>query len=84
MRFSLRCLEKASPDTKAHYADLGIDLVRLSRIHVSIVKRGITQFEIVSESYYIEELWSQIKVVTDSAFALAEIALKKEANYEEN
>ena len=81
---ALRCMEKASADTKAYYEELGIDLVRLSKIHVAIVKRGITQFEYVSESYYTEELWSQIKVVTDSAFALAEIALKKEANYEEN
>lgn len=81
---ALRCMEKASGDTKAYYEELGIDLVRLSKIHVAIVKRGITQFEYVSESYYTEELWSQIKVVTDSAFALAEIALKKEANYEEN
>ena len=56
---------------------LGIDLTRLSKIHVAIVKRGITQFEYVSESYYTEELWSQIKVVTDSAFALAEIVLNK-------
>ena len=75
---ALRCMEKASPDTKAYYEELGIDLVRLSKIHVAIVKRGITQFEYVSESYYIEELWSQIKVVTDSTFALAEIAIKKE------
>ena len=75
---ALRCMEKASADTKAYYEDLGIDIVRLSKIHVAIVKRGITQFEYVSESYYTEELWSQIKVVTDSAFALAEIALKKE------
>jgi len=73
---ALRCLEKASDDTKAHYENLGIDLVRLSKIHVAIVKRGITQFELVSENYYIEELWSQIKVVTDSAFALAEIATR--------
>ena len=73
---ALRCLEKASDDTKSYYAELGIDLVRLSKIHVAIVKRGITQFEIVSENYYIEELWSQIKVVTDSAFALAEIATR--------
>ena len=75
---ALRCMEKASADTKAYYEELGIDLVRLSKIHVAIVKRGITQFEYVSESYYTEELWSQIKVVTDSAFALAEIAIKKE------
>ena len=75
---ALRCMEKASPDTKAYYEELGIDLVRLSKIHVAIVKRGITQFEYVSESYYTEELWSQIKVVTDSTFALAEIAIKKE------
>ena len=74
---ALRCMEKASSDTKAYYADLGIDLTRLSKIHVAIVKRGITQFEYVSESYYTEELWSQIKVVTDSAFALAEIVLNK-------
>ena len=73
---ALRCLEKASPETKEHYASLGIDLVRLSKIHVSIVKRGITQFELISESYYVEELWSQIKVVTDSAFALADIATR--------
>lgn len=75
---ALRCMEKASADTKAYYENLGIDLARLSKIHVAIVKRGITQFEYVSESYYTEELWSQIKVVTDSAFALAEIAIKGE------
>ena len=33
-------------------------------------------FELINENYYTEELWSQIKVVTDSAFALADIALR--------
>ena len=65
-------------DTKKYYDDLGIDLVRLSKIHVAIVKRGISQFELINENYYIEELWSQIKVVTDSAFALANIILEEE------
>lgn len=73
---ALKCLSKASEDTKMHYERLGIDLARLSKIHVAIVKRGISPFELINENYYIEELWSQIKVVTDSAFALAEIALR--------
>jgi hypothetical protein len=72
---ALKCLTRASEDTKAYYDDLGIDLTRLSKIHVAIVKRGISPFELINENYYIEELWSQIKVVTDSTFALADIAL---------
>ena len=75
---ALKCLTKASEDTKKHYEDLGIDLVRLSKIHLAIVKRGISPFELINENYYIEELWSQIKVVTDSAFALAQIILGEE------
>ena len=51
------------------------ELARLSKIHVAIVKRGITPFELINENYYIEELWSQIKVVTDSTFALVDIVL---------
>ncbi len=73
---ALKCLTRASEDTKKYYEGLGIDLVSLSRIHVAIVKRGISPFEHVNENYYVEELWSQIKVVTDSTFALAEIALR--------
>lgn len=74
---ALKCLKDASDDTKSYYDDLGIDLMRLSKIHVAIVKRGISPFELINENYYIEELWSQIKVVTDSAFALADIALSE-------
>ena len=73
---ALKCLTRASDDTKSHYERLGIDLASLSKIHLAIVKRGISPFEVINENYYIEELWSQIKVVTDSAFALAEIALR--------
>lgn len=75
---ALKCLTKASEDTKKYYDDLGIDLVRLSKIHLAIVKRGISPFELINENYYIEELWSQIKVVTDSAFALANIIIGEE------
>ena len=73
---ALKCMTRASEDTKKHYQDLGVDLVQLSKIHLAVVKRGITPFELISENHYIRELWSQIKVVTDSAFALAEIALR--------
>jgi hypothetical protein len=73
---ALKTMTRASEDTKKHYSDLGIDLPRLSKIHLAIVKRGITPFELINENYYMEELWSQIKVVIDSAFALADIALR--------
>ncbi len=73
---ALKCLTRASDDTKKYYEKLGIDLIELSRIHVAIVKRGISPFELVNENYYVEELWSQIKIVTDSAFALASLALQ--------
>ena len=73
---ALKCMTRASEDTKKYYSDLGVDLVQLSKIHLAVVKRGITPFELISENHYIRELWSQIKVVTDSAFALAEIALR--------
>ena len=49
---------------------------------MAIVKRGISPFEVISENYYIEELWNQIKIVTDSTFALANIVLDKEEKYE--
>ena len=73
---ALKCMTRASEDTKKYYYDLGIDLVALSKIHLAVVKRGISPFELIKENYYMEELWSQIKIVTDSAFALAEIALR--------
>lgn len=73
---ALKSMTRASEDTKKYYNDLGIDLTRLSKIHVAIVKKGISPFELINENYYMEELWSQIKVVTDSAFALANIALR--------
>lgn len=73
---ALKCMTRASEETKKYYEDLGVDLISLSKIHLAVVKRGISPFELVNENYYMEELWSQIKVVTDSAFALAEIALR--------
>ena len=73
---SIKCLQRASAGTKLYYPDLGIDVNRLSRIHVAIVKRGISPFELIDENYYVEELWSQIKVITDSTFAIAEEILK--------
>lgn len=73
---ALKVMTRASDETKKYYYDIGVDLPSLSKIHLAIVKRGITQFELINENYYIEELWSQIKVVTDSAFALANIALR--------
>lgn len=73
---ALKTMTRASEDTKKYYNDIGVDLTRLSKIHLAIVKKGITQFELINENYYMEELWSQIKVVTDSAFALAKIALR--------
>lgn len=73
---ALKAMSRASEDTKKYYHDIGVDIVELSKIHLAIVKKGITQFELINENYYMEELWSQIKVVTDSAFALAKIALR--------
>ena len=73
---ALKCMSRASDDAKRYYEYLGVDIVSLSKIHLAVVKRGISPFELVNENYYMEELWRQIKVVTDSAFALAEIALR--------
>ena len=75
---AIKTLSRASEDTKKYYNDLGLDVARLSKIHVAVVKKGLSPFESISEEYYVEELWNQIKVVTDSTFALANIAIKGE------
>lgn len=73
---AIKCLARASDETKKYYFDLDIDVNKMSKIHTAIVKKGMTPFELINENYYIEELWGQIKIVTDSAFALASLALQ--------
>lgn len=73
---AIKCLSRASEETKKYYNELCVDVVRLSKIHVAIVKKGMSPFELINENYYVEELWGQIKTITDVTFALANIALR--------
>ncbi len=73
---AIKGLEKASNETKNVLQDLGVDMKRLIKPHVLVVQKGMSPFESISENYYLEELWDQIKVLNKLCLSLGEIVLK--------
>ena len=51
---------------------LEIDMKRLIRPHVLIVQKGMSPFEVISENYYLEELWEQIKILNRLCVSVGE------------
>ena len=73
---AIKSLERACNDTKESLITLGIDIKRLIKPHVLIVQKGMSAFELISENYYLEELWDQIKVLNKLCISLSNVVLK--------
>lgn len=72
---AIKGLERSSLDTKEVLLSLEIDMKRLIKPHVLVVQKGMSPFEIISENYYLEELWEQIKILNKLSVSLAEYVL---------
>ena len=73
---AIKCLEKSSEDTKVVLKDLEVDMKRLIRPHVLVVQKGMSPFDTISENYYLEELWDQVKILTKLCASFSEIIRK--------
>ena len=69
---AIKALEKSDEKTKDFLIDSEIDLKKLIKPHVLIVQRGMSPFDVISENYYLEELWDQIKILNKLVVSLAE------------
>ena len=72
---AIKGLERASEETKKSLVNLGIDMKKLIRPHVLIVQKGMSPFELISENYYLEELWEQIKILNKLCLSLGDVIL---------
>ena len=73
---AIKGLERSTEDTKEVLNNLDVDMKRLIRPHVLIVQKGMSPYEAISENYYLEELWEQIKILNKLCFSFGEIILK--------
>ena len=69
---AIKGLERSSDETKDLLKLLDVDMKRLIRPHVLMVQKGMSPFEVISENYYLEELWEQIKILNKLSFAFGE------------
>lgn len=72
---AIKGLERSSEETKEKLTTLEIDIKRLIKPHVLIVQKGMSPFDTISETYYLEELWEQIKILNKLCLSLSEIIL---------
>lgn len=73
---AIKVLERSSSDTKEALTELNVDMKRLIKPHVLVVQKGMSPFEVISENYYLEELWNQIKVLNKLCLSLQEVIFK--------
>ena len=73
---AIKILERSNDKTKHVLEELEIDLKRLIKPHVLIVQKGMSPYDTISENYYLEELWEQIKILNKLCVSLSEIILK--------
>ena len=73
---AIKGLERSSDDAKAVFKDLELDIKRLIKPHVLVVQKGMSPFEIISENYYLEELWEQTKILNKLCISFSEVVLK--------
>ena len=73
---AIKGLERSSDDTKEVLNELNVDMKRLIKPHVLIVQKGMSPFEVISENYYLEELWEQIKTLNKLCISLGEAIFK--------
>ena len=72
---AIKGLERACEETKEVLKNLEIDMKRLIKPHVLIVQKGMSPYDTISENYYLEELWEQIKILNKLCIKLSEIIL---------
>ena len=73
---AIKGIERASEDSKSVLKDLEVDMKRLIKPHVLIVQKGMSPFDTISENYYLEELWEQIKIMNTLCISFSKIILK--------
>ena len=73
---AIKGLERSSVATKDVLKSLEIDIKRLVKPHLLVVQKGMSPYEIISENYYLEELWEQIKILNKLCISLSEVILK--------
>ncbi len=59
---AIKGLERASAESK-EFIQAEVDVKRLIKPHVLIVQKGMSPYDTISEAYYLEELWEQIKIL---------------------
>ena len=72
---AIKGLERSCEETKEVLKTLEIDMKRLIKPHVLIVQKGMSPYDTISENYYLEELWEQIKILNKLCIKLSEIIL---------
>ena len=73
---AIKGLERASAESKEVFSQLGVDVKRLIKPHVLVVQKGMSPFDTISENYYLEELWEQIKILNKLCLSFSEDILK--------
>ena len=73
---AIKGLERSCVETKDVLKSLDIDMKRLIKPHLLVVQKGMSPYEIISENYYLEELWEQIKILNKLCLSLSEVILK--------
>ena len=73
---AIKGLERSYSETKEVLSELEVDMKRLIKPHVLIVQKGMSPFDVISENYYLEELWEQIKILNKVSVSLAKYILK--------
>jgi len=73
---AIKGLERSCEETKNVLKNLEIDIKRLIKPHILVVQKGMSPFDTISENYYLEELWEQIKILNKLCISFSEIILK--------
>ena len=72
---AIKGLERASDETKEVIQSLGVDIKKLIKPHVLVVQKGMSPFDTISENYYLEELWDQVKILNKLCVSFGEFIL---------
>ena len=72
---AIKGLERSNEESKNAYSKLALDIKRLIRPHILVVQKGMSPFDTISENYYLEELWEQIKILNKLCISFSEIIL---------
>lgn len=73
---AIKGLERATEDTKKVLEELEVDMKRLIKPHYLVVQKGMSPYEAISENYYLEELWEQIKILNKLCLSIGEVVYR--------